>query len=677
MRVHAVSRETEPPAGPEGAAVDRNVETAAARDTAVVGGAGHGARPAAEAVAWAMAHLSEREAVFTRADLFAAALAYAPGTSTIAEVEREVGALEKAGTLHTVSLPGAEDSLATDRTVGEERETIALMRSGHDQGRAPMRGWAVQGHLNKGPLTAGQKEAVKLILSATARVVGVQAYAGTGKTTMLDRARTLAEKKGWRVAGLAPSASAVQTLAAEAGIESETLQRFLARNAGVAEGRLTKKGAREIGAASAKTILVVDEGSLASTVQARDLLRIANELRIPRVVLVGDAKQLDAVDAGKPFAQLQAAGMKTAVMDEIMRQRDPALKEAVEASLAGEIGRAFEKLGSNVAEVKADNIAGAVAARWLALSPEARESTGVMAPSHELRQAINGHIRERLAREGHLHGPSMETERLVSKGYTNAEKALVGNYAVGDVVAFHRPYKRLGVEKGDERRVIGVDHKDGAVRLEGKDGGTVAWKPAEIGGRKGGTEVYRTEGIELRAGDRIRWTRNDDGLGLVNSRTAEVEAATNGRVTFLLEDGRKLELGRGDLQLRHLDHAWASTVHAFQGRPVDNVIAAMEARHPHLTMQKSFYVEISRARDRAELVTDDAAELRAQLQAVTGERIAALEGIGEMAREAPEKGVEAKQGSSGKEAIGHGPASKDHEPAVPIRERGAGMDLGL
>ena len=126
----------------------------------------------------------------------------------------------------------------------------------------------------------------------------------------------------------------------------------------------------------------------------------------------------------------------------------------------------------------------------------------------------------------------------------------------------------------------------------------MAWKPAEIGGRKGGSKVYRAEGIELRAGDRIRWTRNDDGLGLVDSRTAEVEAVTNGRLTFLLEDGRKLELGRGDVQLRHLDHAWASTVHAFQGRTVDNVIAAMEARHPHLTNQKSFYVEISRARVR-------------------------------------------------------------------------------
>ena len=647
--------------------------------------------PAAKAVAWAMAHLSERAAVFSRNDLFTAALAHSPGAVAIGDVEREVAALEKAGALHAVDLPGAEHSLTTEKTVGEERETVARMREGQGRGRSPMRGWQVQGHLNKGPLTVGQKEAVKLILGAKDRTVGVQGYAGTGKTTMLDRARTLAEKKGWRMMGLAPSASAVQTLASEAGIESETLQRFLARNAGVAEGRLTNRGAKEMRAAFAKTILVVDEGSLASTVQARDLLRIANEFRIPRVVLVGDAKQLDAVDAGKPFAQLQAAGMKSAVMDEIMRQRDPDLKEAVEASLAGEIGRAFDKLGSNVAAVKSDNIAGAVAARWLGLPDEARENTGVMAPSHELRQQINGHIRERLAREGRIHGPAMQAERLVSKGYTNAEKSLAGNYGVGDVVAFHRPYKRIGVEKGDERRVAGVDHKAGAVMLDDGKGGKVAWKPEEIGGRRGGSEVYRAEEIEVRAGDRIRWTRNDAGLGLVNSRTADVLAVKDGRVTFRLEDGKTLELGRGDPQMRHLDHAWASTVHAFQGRTVDNVIAAMEARHPHLTTQKSFYVEISRARDRAELVTDDAADLQAQLQAVTGERIAALEGIGEMKREAPDKAADAALGAEREVDRGAAPgAAKERgtettpskspvkEPETPVRDRGkGGMDLGL
>ena len=70
-------------------------------------------------------------------------------------------------------------------------------------------------------------------------------------------------------------------------------------------------------------------------------------------------------------------------------------------------------------------------------------------------------------------------------------------------------------------------------------------------------------------------------------------------------------------------------MHAFQGRTVDSVIAAMEANHPRLTTAKAFYVEIIRARDRAELVTDDAQALRERLEAVTGERISALEGISE------------------------------------------------
>ena len=658
----------------------------------------HAARsePAREAVDWALAHLAERDAVFARTDLLAAALAFSPGAASMKDIEAAVAGLEREGRLHDApALAGG--GLTTERAVADERETVALMRAGAGRGKAPMKGWTVDRHLRKGPLTAGQRDAVKLILSEKDRTVGVQGYAGTGKTRMLNRARALAGKKGWRMVGLAPSASAVRTLAAESGIESETLQRFLARNAGVGEGRLTKKGAKAMRAAFANTVLVVDEGSLASTVQARDLLRIASELRIPKLVLVGDAKQLDAVDAGKPFAQLQQAGMKTAVMDEILRQRDPDLKAAVEASLAGEIGRAFEKLGNNVAEVKADNIAGAVAARWLNLSAEERGRTGVMAPSHALREGINAHIRERLVREGRIAGPALETQRLVSKGYTNAEKALASNYTPGDVVAFHRPYKRLGVAKGDERRVESVDRKARTVHLEGPDGvgdgATVAWKPSEIGGRRGGTEVYRTETVELRAGDRIRWTRNDTGLGVVNSGAAEVMGVRNGRVTFELEDGRRLALTPGDPQLRHLDRAWASTVHAFQGRTVDKVIAAMEANHPNLTTAKAFYVEISRARDRAELVTDDAQALKERLEAVTGERISALEGIGESV--CPERGRE--HGKDGKaspdreredrERAAPSPPDREiepepsrdkaPEPEPPARGKGRDMDLSL
>ncbi|MDE0006241.1 MAG: relaxase domain-containing protein [Rhodospirillaceae bacterium] len=581
-----------------------------------------------EAVQWAAAHLSEREAVFSRTDLLTAALAQGPGSVSVEAAERAIGVLEDEGRLHRAEALEAGDGMTTDLALADERENIELMQSGRGRGKRIMRSWIVQARLHRGPLTDGQKAAVKLILSSKDRTIGIQGYAGSGKTTMLRRARALAEKNGYRLIGLAPSASAVKTLAAEAGIDSETLQRFLARNAGVAEGRLTRKGQKALRGAFSRSVLVVDEASLASTVQMKSLLRIASVLRLPRVVLVGDEKQLDAVDAGKAFAQLQGAGMQTATMDEIMRQRNPDLKAAVEASLAGEIAKAFEKLGGNVAEVEPDNIAGAVAARWLKLSPAMRERTGVMAPSHVLRTAINDHIRERLAREGAIRGRAYRGERLVSRGYTRAEKGLAGNYSAGDVVSFHRLYKRLGVAKGDERRVADVDHKARTVWLEGPEGQRVAWEPGQVAGFRGGSEVYRTEDIELRAGDRIRWTKNNAELGLVNSRTAEVLAVENGRISFRLEDGRKLDLEERDPALRHLDHAWASTVHAFQGRTVDNVIAGMESGHPHLTTQKSFYVEISRARDRAVLVTDDAARLKEQLEQATGERISALEGIG-------------------------------------------------
>ena len=90
-------------------------------------------------------------------------------------------------------------------------------------------------------------------------------------------------------------------------------------------------------------------------------------------------------------------------------------------------------------------------------------------------------------------------------------------------------------------------------------------------------------------------------------------------MTFRPEDGLALNLRPGDLQLRNVDHAWASTVFRFRGRTIDNVIVAMEADHAKLTMQKSFYIEISRARNRIELATDDRESLRGTLEAVTGQ----------------------------------------------------------
>ncbi len=153
----------------------------------------------------------------------------------------------------------------------------------------------------------------------------------------------------------------------------------------------------------------------------RNLLRIATALRLPRVVPVGDEKQLGAVEAGKPFAQLKAAGMRTAVMADIVRQCDAALKAAVTASLTGDVKTAFAKLGDDIRQIEYGNLGTETARHWLNLPPGVRERTGVIAPTRALRDGINATIRKGLVAEGAISGPARQGEKLVSRDLTRAE----------------------------------------------------------------------------------------------------------------------------------------------------------------------------------------------------------------------------------------------------------------
>jgi len=349
------------------------------------------------------------------------------------------------------------------------------------------------------------------------------------------------------------------------------------------------------------------------------------------VVLVGDEKQLGAVEAGKPFEQLKAAGMQTAVMDDILRQRDAELKAAVRASLTGDVKGAFAKLGDNTRQVEYGELGDETARQWLNLSPEQRERTGVIAPTRALRDAINATIRDGLVAEGAISGPARPGEKLVARDLTRAQMARASNYNIGNTVIFTRPYKTLGVEKGDERRVARFVHNGHTVVLADARGNETEWRPYMIAGAKGGVEVYRSEAMELRRGDKVRFTRNDPASGLTNGETATVESVERGGVRLRLENGTVTKLGNRDPQLRHIDRAFAATVHAFQGRTVDRIVAALPAANPKLTDQRAFYVAISRARDTALLVTDDAHKLADQLERATGERLAALDATAKQA----------------------------------------------
>ncbi len=579
--------------------------------------------PVHEAVWRAVAHLEERSSVFAAGDIAAHALGQAPGRYSLREAEAAVEELRRDGHLVQATLRGADRAFVTDRALRAERGNIAWMRDGAGAGAPAADGAAVERELAAGPLTEGQREAVRTILLSQDRVVGVQGHAGTGKTVMLRETARLAG--ACKVVGLAPSMAAVRALEREAGIPARTLQWFLARHRDIGDRIAGPERLAEARLAFGGAVLAVDEASMVSSAQMRQLMRISERIGIARLALVGDTGQLRSVEAGQPFRQLQQAGMATARMDEVLRQRDPDLREAVAAIRKGEPAEAVERLGGNVHEAEADELGEAAARLWLSLHPEARARTAILAPTHALREDIDEAVREGLRDEGLLHGRVLEIERLVGLGLTRAQKADIANYRPGDVLVFHKDIYQYRVKADDALTVTGTDR--GQVSLHHPDG-----RPRRIDPSKPVRyryEAYETRPIRLQAGDRIRWTRNDRKRGLVNGGEAEVLAIGSRLVKIGIGDGRTLSLRRDDPQLRHVDHAWSATLHAAQGATRDNAIVVLDSGHGLPVDRAALYVGISRARDNAVVLTDNREDLVEALEAHAGAAMTALEAVGE------------------------------------------------
>jgi len=576
------------------------------------------------AVAWAAAHLEERTAVFAETELQAFALGHAPGRYTLAEIDDAIARLCRDGELFEAKRRGADRAFVTARAVQAESRIRKVMREGRGRGRAFSEAARVEAALGSTRLTDGQQAAIRLVALSRDWLVGVQGHAGAGKTTMLREAARLSGLPALK--GLAPSASAVRVLEREAGITSRTLQWFLARFSDLSDPARLAWGRK----AYAGTVIAVDEASMIGTAQMERLLGIARALGVARIVLVGDTRQLRAVDAGQPFRVLQNAGMATAVMHEVVRQRDPSLLAAVNHARDGAPELAIERLGEHVIETDREELGRAAGRVWLALPDPDRTRTAVLAPTHAIRREINETVREGLEHEGVLHGRSLRVSRLIDRRLTRVLAADIRSYELGDTVVFHRD--AYGCRAEDICQVTDVD--EGWIHLTHPDGVPRRFRPSGNAARNLG--IFDTAEIEIRAGDRIRWTRNRTAPrprfgrrqtpDLVNGDTAEIISIGARRVQFRTEHGERLSLRREDPQLRHLDHAYSSTVYAAQGRTAPSVIAVLESGW--MSDQTLFYVELSRASEEFVLLTDDRDALAWTLSNRPGIEEGVLESIG-------------------------------------------------
>jgi conjugative relaxase-like TrwC/TraI family protein len=547
---------------------------------------------AQSAMAFSKDRNMEREAIADERELLRDALKRSMGKMTLAEVradfEKRVAVGEFIEVEQRKGIPSP--AFTTNEMLAYERGVIDAMRRGQDQHEAIASVHVRSGiEDNHSPLSESQRKAVDQVLSSRDQITALDGVAGAGKTTSLAAIREAAEQESYQVRGFAPTSRAAQKLG-EAGIESSTLQRHLVRGERSEEGQ--------------KHLYVLDESSLASTKQMHEFLHRLKE--DDRVLLVGDVRQHQGVEAGRPFEQLQEAGMRTAHLDEIVRQRDPALKHAVEQLARGEVQGALADLQQQgrVHEIPdhQERIA-AVAKAYVARS----EETLVVSPDNKSRREINEVIHRELQSVGRVEEEEHRLSVLVSRQeLTGADRQWAAQYEIGDVVRYSRGSEAVGIEAEEYATVRWVDADQNLLTVERSDGEQLTYDPRRLHG----VSVYKEDVRDLSEGDRVQFTAPYGDERIANRELGTVEHIdAEGNLQIRLDSGRDVEFSISEHP--HLDYGYAVTSHSSQGLTADRVLIDVdtEAAHENLINTRLAYVSVSRARDDAQIFTNDAASL--------------------------------------------------------------------
>ena len=422
---------------------------------------------------------------------------------------------------------------------------------------------------------------------------GAQTLMGTFKTTTLAAIRQGAEQAGYKVEGFAPTSKAAGQLR-DAGIEANTLQSFLARQ-------------KDADPAS-RHFYMLDESSLASTKQMRAFLeKIRPE---HRVLVVGDTRQHQGVDAGRPFQQMQEAGMQTSKLETIMRQKDPELLRAVQYLATNETEKGITLLSQQgrVTELAGAPERIAAIARDYAAKPE---NTLIVSPDNRSRQQINEAVRGELLKAGTLAEDGRQFLTLSHRSdMTGPDRTWAAMYRPGDVVQYERGSKAEGIERGSFGVVRSSAADTNRLTVELPSGSTVEYDPKRVYG----VNVYRETSREFATGDRLQFSAIHKELGIANRDMGTITRMEPHRLTVLMEGKEQRSVSFNPAEFRQFDHGYAVTSHSSQGLTADRVIADIDTESSRsLINNRLAYVAISRASEDARIYTNDAATLGQRL----------------------------------------------------------------
>lgn len=572
------------------------------------------AQRADAALAHAINHLSERETRFSTPKIVSEARKFGMGQVDDRDIRQAIVRADERGELVRTT------TRQFDAISGQKQEGAGFTTHEAQQIEARMLSLAGAGARSALPITSiegadqaiarqeqltghsfneAQEEATRALLSGQDRIIPIQGYAGTAKTTsVLAASAAELRAQGYEVVALAPTHSAAKTLGDSIKAESQTVAHFL--------------NARQE-AADKPRVYMVDEASMLS---ARDMQRLLDKTQDGRLVLVGDVKQLGSVEAGAAFRQLQAdSGLKTQVLDQIVRQKNDELRQAVYYAIRGDATEALSKVEVRELETRQARVQ-AIASDYTSMGRADRQQTIIVAPGRDDRREINDQVRAELKARGEL-GREATITTLEKRDLTAAEGKRAASYAVGDHLQAGRDYQSLDLQKGEAARVVAVDVDRNRLTLENAKGERIEIDPS----RYSKLQAFEARQLQVAEGDRLVVRENT--AKLKNGAALTVEKVQDGKIHARDDAGKLHKLGAD--ATHKLSHGYAQTSHESQGRTCKNVLIHAESNRVNLQTQQNAYVALSRATDSARVYTDSRERLAEQLDRETGQKETALD----------------------------------------------------
>ncbi len=559
-----------------------------------------GIAAARQAVSYARASNYEREAVVDERKLMRDALRRGMGEASYGQVRSEFKRRAEQG--HFREIRGSKHatgrSFTTPETIAQERANVAHMLKGRDSFEPVTSSERAKEQTAACPhLTEAQRAVIEAVLTNRDKVQGIQGLAGTGKTTAVAAIREAAERNGYAVEGFAPTARAAAQLR-DAGVSATTLQSFVARGA---QRQFSNDPSR-------RHLYILDESSLASTQQMKAFLdKIQPQ---DRVLLIGDTGQHQGVEAGKPFQQLQDGGLRTAQLDQIIRQQNPELRKAVELLAKGDAGAGVRLLSQQGRVTEVANPQQRYTAIAKAYAAKAGD-TIIISPDNRSRQEINQAVRSELRSKGLIATESQRFETLSPRSdITGADRAWAVRYQPGNVIQYTTGSKELGIERGSSAKILSTNPKENTLTVEHGDGQAVTYNPQRLRG----VNVFETTEREFSIGDRLQFTAPSKDLGVVRRELGTITELREASMTVRMDGKGGLTVSFNPRDFRSIDHGYVLTSHSAQGLTSGRTLINIDVDGPHeLVNQRLAYVAVSRAVHEVHIFTNHADRLAACL----------------------------------------------------------------